>query len=161
VTTSEAFIGIDVARDSLEVVSRPAGEQWQAANDPAGITALLARPLALQPTLIVRGNRGLELPLLAAIGSAGLPVVAVNPRQVRDFAKAIGKLAKTDAIDARVLAHFADAMRPAVRPLPDAATRALGALVTRGQLVEMLTDAALRPTPHPQRCQQKRRSCAA
>lgn len=140
-TTAEAFIGIDVARDSLELASRPAGEHWQVANDPAGIAALLPRLRALQPTLIVlEATGGLELAVLAAIGSAGLPVVAVNPRQVRDFAKAIGKLAKTDAIDARVLAHFADAVRPAVRPLPDAATRALGALVTRRrQLVEMLT----------------------
>jgi transposase len=140
-TTSEAFIGLDVARDNLEVASRPAGEQWQVVNDSAGIVALLPRLRALRPTLIVlEATGGLELPLLAAIGSAGLPVVAVNPRQVRDFAKAIGKLAKTDAIDARVLAHFADAVRPAVRPLPDAATQALGALVTRRrQLVEMLT----------------------
>jgi transposase len=140
-TTSEAFIGIDVARDMLELASRPAGEQWQIANDSAGIAALLPRLRALRPTLIVlEATGGLELPLLAAIGSAGLPVVAVNPRQVRDFAKAIGKLAKTDAIDARVLAHFADAVRPPVRPLPDAATQALGALVTRRrQLVEMLT----------------------
>jgi Transposase len=138
---TEAFIGIDVARDSLEVASRPAGEHWQVPNDPVGIAALLPRLRALQPTLIVlEATGGLELPVVAAIGSAGLPVVAVNPRQVRDFAKAIGKLAKTDAIDARVLAHFADAVRPAVRALPDAATRALGALVTRRrQLVEMLT----------------------
>ena len=140
-TAAEAFIGIDVSRDSLEVASRPAGEHWQVSNDPAGIASLLPRLRALQPTLIVlEATGGLELPVLAAIGSAGLPVVAVNPRQARDFAKAIGKLAKTDAIDARVLAHFADAVRPAVRPLPDAATRALGALVTRRrQLVEMLT----------------------
>jgi transposase len=138
---AEIFIGIDVARDSLEVASRPAGEQWQVANDPAGIAALLTRLRAVQPTLIVlEATGGLELPVLAAIGSAGLPVVAINPRQVRDFAKATGKLAKTDAIDARVLAHFADAVRPTVRPLPDAATQALGALVTRRrQLVEMLT----------------------
>jgi transposase len=139
--TTEAFIGIDVARDSLEVASRPAGEHWQVANDPAGIGALLPRLRALRPTLIVlEATGGLELPALAALGSAGLPVVAVNPRQVRDFARAIGKLAKTDAIDAQVLAHFADAVRPAVRPLPDAATQALAALVTRRrQLVEMLT----------------------
>jgi transposase len=139
--TTEVFIGIDVGRDSLEVASRPAGEQWQVANDPAGIAALLPRLRALKPTLIVlEATGGLQLPVLAALGSAGLPVVAVNPRQVRDFAKAIGKLAKTDAIDARVLAHFADAVRPAVRPLADAATQALGALVTRRrQLVEMLT----------------------
>src|SRR5262245_27888947 len=90
--------------------------------------------------MVLEATGGLELPLLAALGSAGLPVVAVNPRQVRDFAKAVGKLAKTDALDARVLAHFADAVRPAVRPLPDAATQALTALVTRRrQLVEMLT----------------------
>jgi transposase len=139
--TMEAFIGIDVARDNLEVASRPSGEQWQVANDPAGIAALVLRLRTLRPTLIVlEATGGLELPVLAALGSAGVPVVAVNPRQVRDFAKAIGKLAKTDAIDARVLAHFADGVRPTVRPLPDAATQALGALVTRRrQLVEMLT----------------------
>jgi transposase len=139
--TTEVFVGIDVAGESLEVASRPTGEHWQVANNPAGIAALLPRLQVLQPTLIVlEATGGLELPLLAAAGSAGLPVVAVNPRQVRDFAKAIGKLAKTDAIDARVLAHFADAVRPVVRPLPDAATQALGALVTRRrQLVEMLT----------------------
>jgi len=137
----EAFIGIDVSRDSLEIASRPSGEQWQVANDPQGIAALLLRLRAVRPTLIVlEATGGLEVPALASLGSAGLPVVAVNPRQVRDFAKAIGTLAKTDAIDARVLAHFADAVRPAVRPLPDAATRALSALVTRRrQLVEMLT----------------------
>ena len=89
---------------------------------------------------MLEATGGLELPVLAALGSAGLPVVAVNPRQVRDFAKAVGKLAKTDAIDAQVLAHFADAVRPSVRPPPDAATQALGALITRRrQLVEMLT----------------------
>jgi transposase len=140
-TTREAFIGVDVARDSLEIASRPAGEHWQVTNDTAGIATLVPRLRALRPTLIVlEATGGLEVPVLAALGSAGLPVVAVNPRQVRDFAKATGKLAKTDAIDAQVLAHFADAVRPTVRPLPDAATRALGELVTRRrQLVEMLT----------------------
>jgi transposase len=139
--TTEAFIGIDVARASLEVASRPDGESWRVANNAVGIAALLARLVDLRPSLIVlEATGGLELPVVAALGSAGLPVVAVNPRQVRDFAKAIGKLAKTDAIDARVLAHFADGVRPAVRPLPDVATQALGALVTRRrQLVEMLT----------------------
>jgi transposase len=138
---TDSFIGIDVARDSLEVAARPGGEQWRVANDTPGIAELSSRLRVLRPTLIVlEATGGLELPVLAALGSAGLPVVAVNPRQVRDFAKATGKLAKTDAIDAQVLAHFADAVRPAVRPLPDAATRALSALVTRRrQLVEMLT----------------------
>jgi transposase len=138
---AESFIGIDVARDSLEVAVRPTGEQWRVTNTPAGISDLLERVRALRPTLIVlEATGGLEVPLLGALGSAGLPVVAINPRQVRDFAKATGKLAKTDAIDAQVLAHFADAVRPAVRPLPDAATQAFSALVARRrQLVEMLT----------------------
>jgi transposase len=139
--TTEIFIGIDVARDRLEIAVRSTGEQWQVGNDAAGIATLLPRLRGLRPTLIVlEATGGFELPVLAVLGSAGLPVVAVNPRQVRDFAKAIGKLAKTDAIDARVLAHFADAVRPPVRPLPDAATQALGALVARRrQLVEMLS----------------------
>jgi transposase len=138
---TEIFIGIDVARDSLEVATRPTGDCWQVGNDTTGISALVARLRAFKPVLIVlEATGGLEVPLLAALGSVGLPVVAVNPRQVRDFAKATGRLAKTDALDAQVLAHFADAVRPAVRPLPDAATRALSALVARRrQLVEMLT----------------------
>src|SRR3979411_3408548 len=138
---AEVFIGIDVARDSLEVAGRPAGEQGQVGNDTAGMAELLVRLRAFRPTLIVlEATGGLELPVLGVLGSAGLPVVAVNPRQVRDFAKATGKLAKTDALDAQVLAHFADAVRPAVRPLPDAATQALSALEAgRRQLAEMLT----------------------
>jgi transposase len=136
----EVFSGVDVARDRLEVATRPAGEGWPIANDAAGIAELVVRLRDLGPALIVlEATGGLELPVLAALGSAGLPVVAVNPRQVRDFAKALGQLAKTDALDAQVLAHFAEAVRPAVRPLPDAATQALAALVTRRrQLVEML-----------------------
>jgi transposase len=138
---AENFIGIDVARDSLEVAVRPTGEHWSVGNHTVGMADLLVRVSALRPTLIVlEATGGLELPVLGVVGSAGLPVVAVNPRQVRDFAKATGKLAKTDALDAQVLAHFADAVRPAVRPLPDAATQALSALVARRrQLVEMLT----------------------
>jgi transposase len=139
--TGEVFIGIDVARDSLEIAVRPAGEQWNVANDTVGIAALLPRLRALRPTLIVlEATGGLELALLGSLGSVGLPAVAVNPRQARHFAQATGKLAKTDRMDAQVLAHFADAVRPPVRPLPDAAAQALGALVTRRrQLVEMLT----------------------
>ncbi len=134
------FIGIDVARDELVIAVRPAGALWPVANDPAAIAALVPRVQSYRPRLIVlEATGGLEVPLLAALGSAGLPVVAVNPRQVRDFAKARGTLAKTDALDAQVLAHFAAAVRPALRPLPDAATRELAALVTRRrQLVAML-----------------------
>ena len=136
----ETFIGIDVARDSLEIAVRPTGAHWSASNEPTALGELVARLLELDPQLIVlEATGGLELALLAALGSAGLPVVAVNPRQVRDFAKARGTLAKTDRLDAQVLAHFAAAMRPAVRPLPEAATQALAALVTRRrQLLEML-----------------------
>ena len=134
------FIGIDVAQATLEVAVRPTGKQWRVANDAAAIEELVPQLRALHPQLIVlEATGGLELPLLAALGSARLPVVAVNPRQVRDFAKALGQLAKTDVLDAQVLAHFAEAVRPAVRPLPDAATQALAALVTRRrQWVEML-----------------------
>lgn len=136
----EMFIGIDVARDSLEIAVRPSSERWSGSNEPAAIGELAARLRELDPKLIVlEATGGLELPLLAALGSAGLPVVAVNPRQVRDFAKARGTLAKTDRLDAEVLAHFAEAVRPAVRPLPDTATQTLAALVTRRrQLLEML-----------------------
>jgi transposase len=139
--TAEVFVGIDVARDSLEIATRPTGERWQVGNDSTGISSLVARLRAERPVLIVlEATGGLEVAVLAALGSVGLPVVAVNPRQVRDFAKAVGKLAKTDALDAQVLAHFAEAVRPKVRPLPDAATRELSGLVTRRrQLVEMLT----------------------
>jgi transposase len=138
---TETFIGIDVARESLEIASRPTHEHWQVANNPTGIAALVTRLQAVQPTLIVlEATGGYEVPVLGALGGAGLAAVAANPRQVRDFAKALGKLAKTDALDAEVLAHFADAIRPTVRPLPDVATRALSALVTRRrQLVEMLS----------------------
>ena len=138
---AEVFVGIDVARDSLEIALRPTGERWQVSNNSTGISALVARLQAVEPILIVlEATGGLEVAVLAALGTVGLPAVAVNPRQVRDFAKAVGKLAKTDALDAQVLAHFAEAVRPAVRPLPDAATRELSALVTRRrQLVEMLT----------------------
>jgi transposase len=137
---SAGFIGVDVAQQTLELAVRPGGERWQVANTPAGIAEVVGRLQALAPTLVVlEATGGLEVPLLAALGAAGLAVAAVNPRQVREFARATGKLAKTDALDAQVLAHFAEAVRPPVRPLPDAATQALGALVTRRrQLVEML-----------------------
>ena len=136
----ETFIGIDVARDSLEIAVRPTDERWSVPNELTAIGELAARLGELDPQLIVlEATGGLELPLLAALGSAGLPVVAVNPRQVRDFAKARGTLAKTDRLDAEVLAHFAAAVQPALRPLPDAATQALAALVARRrQLLEML-----------------------
>jgi transposase len=138
-TKAETFVGIDVAQATLEIAVRPTGESWQVANDEVAFGALVDRLQELAPTLIVlEATGGLQLPVVGALAAAGLPVVAMNPRQVRDFAKATGKLAKTDRIDAQVLAHFADAVRPEVRPLPDAATRELAILVARRrQLLEM------------------------
>jgi transposase len=139
---SEAcVIGIDVSKARLDVAVRPGGAAWQAGNDAPGIAALVERVTALAPACVVlEATGGLERGASAALAAAGLPVAVVNPRQVRDFAKATGRLAKTDALDAAVLAHFAEAVRPAVRPLPDAAAQALAELVTRRQqLVEMLT----------------------
>jgi transposase len=135
----ETFVGIDVAQETLEIAVRPTGEGWQVANDEVAFGALVDRLKELAPTLIVlEATGGIQLPVVGALAAAGLPVIAMNPRQVRDFAKATGKLAKTDRIDAEVLAHFADAIRPEVRPLPDAATRELATLVARRrQLLEM------------------------
>lgn len=135
------FVGIDVSKDRLEVALRPAADRWEAPNDEPGIARVVARLQAVHPAWIVlEATGGLEIPLTGALAAAGLPVVVVNPRQVRDFAKATGRLAKTDALDAAVLAQFAEAVRPALRPLPDAATQALSALLTRRrQLIEMRT----------------------
>src|SRR6266850_714726 len=135
------FVGIDVAKARLDIALRPSGERWAVPNDVSGGTMLVDRLQALHPALIVlEATGGLERLVTSALATAGLPVVVVNPRQARDFAKATGPLAKTDALDARALAHFAEAVRPALRPLPDAQTRALSAQLTRRrQLVEMLT----------------------
>jgi transposase len=134
------FIGIDVAKAQLEFACLPSGETGRVHNDDGGIRELVARCQAPPPTLIVlEATGGYEAALVAALATAGLPVVVANPRQVRDFAKATGQLAKTDAIDAQILALFAERVRPAPRPLPDADVEALDALLTRRrQLVEML-----------------------
>lgn len=139
--TSAVFVGIDVSKTQLEVAVRPQGTAFAAAHDEPGITLVAERLRSLRPALVVlEATGGLEIPLTGALAALGLPVVVVNPRQVRDFAKATGHLAKTDTLDAAVLAHFAEAVRPAPRPLPDAHTQALAALVARRrQLTEMLT----------------------
>lgn len=135
------FVGIDVAKAECVVAVRPTGTTWTVPQTEAGWTALATRLQALAPTLVLcEATGGLELPLASVLAAAGLPLAIVNPRQVRDFAKAKGLLAKTDALDAAVLAHFADALRPRPRPVPDATTQTLAALVTRRrQLVEMRT----------------------
>lgn len=132
---SQVFVGIDVAQATLEVAVRPTGEAWQVANNNATVGQLLERVRPLEPMLIVlEATGGIHLTVVAA----KLPVSAVNPRQARDFAKAPGKLAKTNGIHAQVLAHFAEAIRPEVRPLPDGATQELAILVARRRhLMEM------------------------
>src|SRR6185437_13956812 len=133
-STTPTFVGIDISKAYLDTAIRPGGAPGRHANDPAGIAALVARLQPLAPDLVVvEATGGLELPLLAALQLAGIPTAAINPRQARDFAKATGRLAKTDRIDAEVLAHFAEAVRPVARPLPSAEVRALDALLSRRQ----------------------------
>ena len=139
--SSQVFVGIDVAKAQLDIALRPSGERWAVTNDDAGIAALVTRLQAIAPQLIVLEATGTyQRAAVAALAVAGLPVAVVNPRQARDFAKATGQLAKTDALDARALAHFAEAVRPMPRPLPDAQADELRALLARRrQLVTMRT----------------------
>jgi transposase len=134
------FVGVDVAKDRLDVHLRPSGESITIDHDEAGVAALVERLVALAPALVVlEATGGMEVAPAAALAAAGLPVAVVNPRRVRAFARATGRLAKTDRLDAEAIARFAEAVRPPARPLPDEATRHLGALVARRrQLLEML-----------------------
>lgn len=134
------FVGIDVAKAELVVAIHPTQERWTVANDERGVRTLVERLRSVPPTLIVlEATGGYELLAVAALVAAALPVVVANPRQVRDFARSTGQLAKTDRLDADILATFADRVRPAVRPLPDAEAQDLDALLTRRrQLLEML-----------------------
>ena len=117
------YIGIDVSKAQVDVAVRPTGQRWVVSYDETGVEELVGQIVDLSPALVLlEASGGLELPLVAALAVEALPVVVVNPRQVRDFARATGTLAKTDALDAAVLAHFADAVRPSVRPLRDAET---------------------------------------
>jgi transposase len=133
----EVFVGIDVSQDFLDVGVRPSGERFRVGYDSAGLDGLVSRLQALRPIRIVLEATGkLEAPLVACLQMARLTPVVVNPRQVRDFAKATGELAKTDGIDAGVLAHFAEAIRPEVRELPDEQAQALAELVNRRRQVQ-------------------------
>ena len=134
------FVGIDVSKAQLDVAVRPTGQRWVVSYDQTGIEGLIPQIVDLEPALVLlEATGGLELPLVAALAAAALPVVVVNPRQVRDFARATGTLAKTDTLDAGVLAHFADAVRPEVRPLKDAETQVLNSLTARRhQVMTML-----------------------
>lgn len=133
-------VGIDVAKAELEIAVRPSGERWTAPNEASEIRELVVRLTALAPVRIVlEATGGYELALVGALATAGLPLVVVNPRQVRDFAKATGQMAKTDRLDAEVLALFAERVSPAIRPIPDELHRELEAVLSRRrQLLEML-----------------------
>ena len=134
------YVGIDVSKAQVDVAVRPTGQIWAASYDETGAGELVSQIVDLGPAMVLlEATGGLELPLVAALAAAELPVVVVNPRQVRDFAKATGTLAKTDALDAGVLAHFADVVRPDVRPLKDAETQVLNSLTARRhQVMSML-----------------------
>lgn len=140
-TNGGCFIGVDVCKSYLDVSVRPSGERFRCANDETGIAALVERLAVLTSVRIVlEATGGYEVPLACAMAAAALPVVVVNPRQVRDFAKATGRLAKTDALDADILARFGEVVRPDVRTIPDAAAQELAALIQRRhQIVGMLT----------------------
>lgn len=134
------FVGIDVSKDHLDVHVRPTGDSFRVRYDDAGLVTLVEHLRPLAPVvLVLEATGGYEVTVAATLASAALPVAVVNPRQVRDFARATGQLAKTDTLDARVLALFAEAVRPAARPVPDAQAAALGELIARRrQLVDML-----------------------
>jgi transposase len=134
------FVGIDVSKAHLDVHVLPSGDSFRVGHDDAGFVTLIARVRPFAPTVVVlEATGGYEVTVAAALAGARLPVAVINPRQIRDFARATGQLAKTDALDARVIARFAEAVRPIARPVPDEQARALGDLVTRRrQLVDML-----------------------
>ena len=137
---TKLFVGVDVSKDNLDVAIGPDKDIITFANNQKGVDALVKRLSRIGPELTVfESTGGYELLAASSLAEAGLPVVIVNPRQVRNFAKATGILAKTDAIDARVIAHFAQAVKPEVRPLKDRQTSELTALVTRRrQIIEMI-----------------------
>ena len=137
----EIFIGIDVSKDRLDVADLSSGEVFSCDNNPVGIEGLVKRLAGLKPSLVVcEASGGYELNMVIALHDGGLPMVVANARQVRDFAKATGQLAKTDHLDALVIARYAQAVRPELRALPDALARQLEALVSRrSQIVDLLT----------------------
>ena len=135
------FVGIDVSKDWVDVAVRPAGTAWRAAQDEPGIAALVQQLQELRPQLVVlEATGGYETLLVVALGTAAIPVAVVNPRQVRDFARSQGKLAKTDRLDAAVIAHFGEVSGTVAQPLVPAAARELQALVARRrQVIQMKT----------------------
>lgn len=138
---SEIYVGIDVSKDRLDIAIHGRDKLWSFSNDEGGIEQTVKRLKGLSPVLVVlEATGGIELPIVASLGASGVPVAVINPRQARDFGKATGKLAKTDVLDAKLLAHFASAVRPEPKALPDAAALEFAAILARRrQVVEMLT----------------------
>ena len=133
------FVGIDISKDNLNVAVHASDKQWQYSNDPSGIARLCRMLLKLRPALVVfEATGGYEMPLYLCLDKSGLPAALVNARQIRDFARSTGKLAKTDSIDARIIAHFAYAIQPVPRPIPDTQELKI-AQARRLQLIEMIT----------------------
>jgi transposase len=127
------FVGIDVSKDQLDIACRPEDTRWRVANDSSGIAELIIQLRQLKPALIVlEATGGWQYTLVAALAVSTLPFAVMNPRQIRDFAKATGQLAKTDALDAGVIAHFAEAVRPMPRPLPDEMTQQIDRCCSAG-----------------------------
>ncbi len=137
----KVFIGIDIAKDTIDISVLPSGESWTVGTTPAELLETVDRLSALKPTnIVMEATGGYETRLAASLATAGLPVAVINPRQVRDFARALGILAKTDAIDAHVLALYSEKVQPECRPLPTDDEHALKELITRRhQLVDMRT----------------------
>ena len=140
-TDVKRVVGIDVATEKLDIALRPGKTFWTISNCESEFPSLIDKLAEFNPDLVVlEATGGLEMPVSSALAAAGLPVVVVNPRQIRDFAKATGRLAKTDRIDADVIAHFGESIKPEIRPLKDEQTRMLTEILTRRrQLVDMLT----------------------
>jgi transposase len=135
----KVYVGIDISKDSLDMAVHASDKQWRFTNDTAGITKLCRMLVKLGPALVVfEATGGYEMPLYLRLDEVGLPAAPVNPRQIRDFARSTGKLAKTDALDARVIAHFGFAVQPVPYPLPDTHELKI-AQARRVQLLEMIT----------------------
>ncbi len=146
---AKRFVGIDVAKAQLDVALGLNGENFSVPNDENGIWELLKRHTSGAELVILEATGGLEVPVAGALAGAGIAVVVVNPRQVREFARATGRLAKTDRLDAQVLARFGEAVKPAVRPLKDEQAQALEALVMRRSLRER---GSIQSPPSPPAC---------
>jgi transposase len=151
--TNPLYVGIDVSNAQMDVAERPSGARAVIPHTEQDITTLVEHLRTQRPACVVlEATGGLQAPLASALAVAGIPVAVVNPRQVRDFSRATGQLPKTDVIDAHLLARFAEAVRPTPRPVPDAATQAFSARLTRRrQLIEMLVaeQHRMRTAPRP------------